>query len=303
MAVYHYELRTEIDGLNGCGIGVQHLPRYTHLSHDTRHTHDVVELNYVVQGNGTHYLGRETYATEPGSLGITHYTQAHELTTEACGMSVINIYLDLDKITLSGIGPELEGCLAQILPMHPSLRHRRNQFVHLRFTPSGREEQILWLMLDEQQRRVTGYRDVMQNLLRLFLIQCARNVRDHGLYADASVVRASDVKMEELRKMLDSRVIEPIALDALAARFGFTKHYLCRAFKRYTGTSMLTYRLRARINQAMTALRASNDGVLDIALSCGFTDQSFFNRKFKAMVGMTPKQYRQSASDDGEDRE
>ena len=71
--------------------------------------------------------------------------------------------------------------------------------------------------------------------------------------------------------------------------------HLCRAFKRHAGTSIVGYLLRQRINAAMVALRSSRASVLQVALACGFADQSFFNRKFRAIVGTTPTNYRQRA--------
>jgi AraC-like DNA-binding protein len=43
---------------------------------------------------------------------------------------------------------------------------------------------------------------------------------------------------------------------------------------------------------ALVLLRSGSDKILQICLKTGFQDISYFNRKFKQIVGMTPGEYR-----------
>jgi AraC-like DNA-binding protein len=52
------------------------------------------------------------------------------------------------------------------------------------------------------------------------------------------------------------------------------------------------YVQKARIALAMERLRATRDGVLEVALGCGFNDPSYFNRAFRAVAGVSPGRYR-----------
>ena len=47
-----------------------------------------------------------------------------------------------------------------------------------------------------------------------------------------------------------------------------------------------------RIDAACDRLRLSAQPIAEIALHCGFYDQSAFTRQFKAVTGLTPGQYR-----------
>ena len=152
MQISHLLLKEWVNRLNGMGFGVQHFPDYVRRT-EALHTHDVVELNYVISGSGTHHLGSHAYPTGPGSLGIVHYTQPHDIDTGGEPMSVINLYLDLARFQLPDLGEELSKALYRILPMDPSLRHQRNQFVHLQFAPGGEQETPLHAMLAERDRR------------------------------------------------------------------------------------------------------------------------------------------------------
>jgi AraC-like DNA-binding protein len=46
----------------------------------------------------------------------------------------------------------------------------------------------------------------------------------------------------------------------------------------------------------MWMLRTRGASITDIALDCGFSELSFFNRKFKQACGQTPTQYRKLAT-------
>ena len=68
--------------------------------------------------------------------------------------------------------------------------------------------------------------------------------------------------------------------------------YLCRAFKHYTGRTIMDYLNLRRIQSAMIQLRSTQDKIIQIALECGFNDLAYFNRRFRAVTSMTPTEYR-----------
>jgi AraC-like DNA-binding protein len=71
-------------------------------------------------------------------------------------------------------------------------------------------------------------------------------------------------------------------------------HFL-RTFEALTGVTPHQYLLRARLRRASLRLRTENSRIIDIALGCGFSDVSNFNRAFRAEFGMSPRAYRSRA--------
>jgi AraC-like DNA-binding protein len=49
---------------------------------------------------------------------------------------------------------------------------------------------------------------------------------------------------------------------------------------------------KVRMDAAIRRLEEANDAITDIALDCGYADQSTFSRQFKQVVGLSPGQYR-----------
>jgi AraC-like DNA-binding protein len=100
------------------------------------------------------------------------------------------------------------------------------------------------------------------------------------------------MRLEDLRRLLDSNYQRQFTLPELAERASLNRNYLCRAFRRYTGKTLFDYLANRRLQAAMLALRDSDDKVSAVAFESGFRDLSFFNRKFREAVGVTPSQYR-----------
>ena len=81
-----------------------------------------------------------------------------------------------------------------------------------------------------------------------------------------------------------------IDLETLARKAGMSRFQALRAFKRRYGLPPHAYQMAMRLGQARQLL---NEGGVpaDVALRCGFADQSHFNRHFKRTYGVTPLHY------------
>ncbi len=78
---------------------------------------------------------------------------------------------------------------------------------------------------------------------------------------------------------------EFIELDQLAVVVGVSRFQLCRLFKNSTGQSPARYLRCLRIEQAERMLLDNrNRPLIEVALQCGFCDQSHFNRVFKSIL-------------------
>ena len=64
-----------------------------------------------------------------------------------------------------------------------------------------------------------------------------------------------------------------------------------RFFKKYIGVSCLEYIKNLRLEKAASRLAQGGQSVLDVSMSCGVSNLSYFYREFKKKYGMTPKQF------------
>ena len=82
-----------------------------------------------------------------------------------------------------------------------------------------------------------------------------------------------------------------LTLNDIADHVSFSVSYVSRIFKSETGESLSAFINRVRIDHAKAAL-LSDTSLVEIAMECGFEDQSYFNKVFKKYVGCTPSAYK-----------
>ena len=99
--------------------------------------------------------------------------------------------------------------------------------------------------------------------------------------------------MGDLIRYINQHATEPLSLDDLADTFHVNKYYLLREFKSYTGISVHQYMMIRRILFSQEMIRRGAKPK-DACFQSGFMDYSSYYRAFKARVGMSPEQYRQS---------
>lgn len=87
---------------------------------------------------------------------------------------------------------------------------------------------------------------------------------------------------------------EPHRIEGLARRAGLAPDRFSRRVRALFGLSASQLVIKVRIDAARRMLRDSEAPIAQIALACGYCDQSAFTRQFKAVTGLTPAQYRSS---------
>lgn len=92
------------------------------------------------------------------------------------------------------------------------------------------------------------------------------------------------------REYLENNVSRKVSLDDLASITGLSSYYFLRVFKKSTGMTPHAYFTARRIEKARKLL-LNKVPFAEVALDCGFGDQSHFSHKFKQVMGVTPGQY------------
>lgn len=83
-----------------------------------------------------------------------------------------------------------------------------------------------------------------------------------------------------------------LTLDTVSKAINISSNYLSSLFPKLIGSSFSDYINTSRIEKSKLLLKGSRLSMLDIAMECGFSSQSYFCYVFKRMEKMTPKEYR-----------
>lgn len=88
---------------------------------------------------------------------------------------------------------------------------------------------------------------------------------------------------------------EPLRMEELARMASLSLFQFEQRMKRVFQLTAGQFVLKTRLDAACDLLRGPRQTITDVALACGFYDQSAFSRQFKATTGLTPGAYRARA--------
>jgi AraC-like DNA-binding protein len=138
------------------------------------------------------------------------------------------------------------------------------------------------LMLDKA--RLTDF------LLReLFATDSNSTVQDGALISRAE--RAAHERVERVKAHLLKHLDENHELESLATAVGCSPHYLSRTFTQVTGTPLMLWIRRARIDCAATLIATGRCNVSEAALEVGYRSFSHFSRAFQQEKGVPPSKW------------
>ncbi|GAA6621427.1 helix-turn-helix domain-containing protein [Scytonema sp. NUACC26] len=135
---------------------------------------------------------------------------------------------------------------------------------------------------------------------QLFIDSLKNSLCIHLLRKYSSRQHSINEQSHEIPKASFRKVIEyihthlhtNINLATLAELLGMSQCYFCDMFKRSLGVSPYQYVLQQRVERAKELLR-QDVPIVDVALECGFVNQSHFTKQFRKLTGVTPSKYRQ----------
>jgi len=100
-------------------------------------------------------------------------------------------------------------------------------------------------------------------------------------------------QLRRAKELMRAHLGDDVSLSQLAEMCELSVTHFARAFRQSTGTSPHRWLLDLRIERAMVLLLEDRP-LSDVALDCGFADQSHFTRTFTKHTGISPGRWRRS---------
>lgn len=100
--------------------------------------------------------------------------------------------------------------------------------------------------------------------------------------------------IHDLLDWIETHLDQPLLLDNVAAKSGYSKWHLQRMFKRQTGYALGEYIRMQKLKVSAERLANSGEPIVSVAISLGFDSQQSFNRSFKRQFGQTPGDWRRA---------
>lgn len=262
-------------------LGIQVSMAALESPHLPMHWHEAMEILFCLNGEVTIHVDHETITLTHNQLIVFDSREVHSIHSGS------NLYMFLcihvDKKQLSVYCPDLELYHIRCRPV-PLDDPKSTQYIHL-------------CQLAHDLTR-TNIEDESTSAMRsdgTALLMLADMIRYFSVYSPPGTATTQNQPNDTIREIItyvNEHYMEKITLDEMAAQTGFSKEYFCRFFKQHMGITFLRYLNEVRISHAGRLLTTTDLPVSEVMNESGFTNQTIFNRLFKELYGMTPRQSR-----------
>ena len=241
--------------------------------HSVPHTHNHMELFYIVGGKGQFLIQDQLYSVDINNLVIINPNVIHtEVSLNAQPLEYIVLGIDGLELTAE------EGF--------------NGQFTILDHFESVEIAGCLRNILREMEQKNPGYEDVCQAYMEILVIRLMRTTALAVLTQPQQV--SGNRQCAAVRRYIDLHFKEPLTLEQLAAEAHMNKYYLSHAFKREYGVSPINYMISRRIEESKYLLAETDLSMSQIAQLLGFSSLSYFSQVFRRTEAVSPKEYRGS---------
>jgi AraC-like DNA-binding protein/mannose-6-phosphate isomerase-like protein (cupin superfamily) len=261
---------------------------HTRFVHFPRHRHNYVEVVYMCQGTTTHYIDGNKVVLQPGDLLFLNQHSRQEILPAGKQDIAVNFIVlpEFFNTAFSMMGAE-ENILKEFLTGTLCGKDQQTSYLYFHVADvlpiQNLVENMVWTIFYNMGNK----RSCNQITMGLLLLQLLN-------YMD---------KMETGSREFDTELIGTVlsyveghycsgTLSELAQMMNYDVYWLSREIKRRTGKNYKELLQARRMRQAAYLLTTSKLSVAEIIEAVGYSNTSYFYRKFKEQYGVSPKEYR-----------
>jgi AraC-like DNA-binding protein/mannose-6-phosphate isomerase-like protein (cupin superfamily) len=246
-----------------------------------QHFHPYFELYYMLSGSCQFFIHNTVHNLESGDFLLIPPGDYHNNTYYRRGThDRFIIYFDLTRIDQS-LMPYLPFSLdsSKVMAQQFSVKRDSRDYLH----------GLLDRMLDSYQEG-TPYGDLLlEYLFPELLLFLNRNTEP--VLKNRSIT-PTESSLENAAHYISEHYENDITLEDAAGIAGLTPTYFSRKFKELTGIGFREYLTHIRLKQGAQLLRSTALSVLQISQECGFSSSNYFGDAFRAVYGVSPREYR-----------
>ena len=279
------KIRQAVGGFKNSGIWLWEDPD---LKRGGFHTHFFDEIAIVLGKTSLHAIGKEEYPLIRGDVFVIHGNQAHGH-KKMSSFHIFNICYKHEYF--EEIREKLKNFPAFKMLFYYEPCFRKNQKfkarLHLNPHQLNHIMHLVEQMKEEKKVLETGHERIIKNFFEILIIYLCR------CYSDSNTSHSRQLfSIGKTIDYLEKNYSNEITISFLAKRLGMPKSSFTRIFRIITGCSPIDYLIKLRIEKAVEMMGENPQlRVTDVSMATGFYNSSYFTRKFKTIIGMTPLEY------------
>lgn len=119
-----------------------------------------------------------------------------------------------------------------------------------------------------------------------------RNILSFSVPRGTETARRHHLELKRVLSFIGDHLSEKLSLEQLADLAHLSVDRFYHVFKEQVGISPTEYIVNERVTKACALLTETTLEVTDIAHECGFCSPSYFSKKFRKKMNVSPRQYR-----------
>jgi len=138
-----------------------------------------------------------------------------------------------------------------------------------------------------------------QQLIRIYLeellIMLMRGEReDESTGFFPSKERMENHLVSKMITIIEEKLVDGVSAETMALELNYSRAYLSKIFKNFTGHTVKEYELKLKIKLAKRLIRENSLNFTQISDRLKFDNPQYFSRVFKRVTGHTPSEYKKS---------
>jgi AraC-like DNA-binding protein len=257
------------------------------------HFHKECQLVYIVESSGQRIVGDSVEHFEEGELvflgsdipHVWHNDKRYFGDNDHLHAHSLAIYISPDLLL------EYLAGLADIMPL-------KSWFIKAQ----------RGILFDHQTKAIVVplmkkiiHQEGLEKIITFFeLLKALQHAKEYRLLAGHNYVNLytdnDQGRMDKIFKYIFTNFKKEISLKEISSIAGLNIYSFCRFFKSRTQKSFIIFVNELRIQHACKLLHKDESNMIQLADKCGFNNVTNFNRFFKRIKGVTPKEYRKQIS-------
>ena len=251
------------------------------------HTHEFIEIVYVLSGEMVHEIDGCRYNTARGDMLFMNYGCTHAFSSEST-YTYVNILFSPELMADAVITTQNAFSVLSLSAFNEMRSAQDSGCVRFFGKERDEIETLIFSMLEEYEEKQTSWETVLGNLLTNLIIKMLRKT-ELGIGKSEM-----DGIWQSLSEYIDQNLDSRLTLAALAEKCFYNPSYFSRIFKEKFGVSLTEYITRKRLSHAIMLLSESVLSVEEIGECVGFPDKNSLYHAFSRYLGTTPGEYRRT---------
>lgn len=248
------------------------------------HLHDHLEIGYCHSGTGVFVIENKLFSYRAGDVTVVNEHEVHLAQSTAGTLSEWSFVL-LDPVGLLGANADDTRLLETVSLCGPEFPNILSGHKYADIAQTVR------LLVEELRRNQPGWRSAVRGLVWTLMAQLHR-LPGRTSVAQEMIDRRPMERIAPALHCLTSRYADSVRVEELARQCCMSLTNFRRVFRAVTGRSPVDYLINLRVKMAASLLRNTTRPITEIAMDVGCPTMSTFNRHFRRLQAMSPRDWR-----------